>query len=62
MLGEVAGLRVLDAGCGTGHLSRALTRRGARVVGVDVAWLACCCESKSPFTRHVRCVRPPSRS
>ncbi|MFT7484449.1 MAG: hypothetical protein ACI9F9_000289 [Candidatus Paceibacteria bacterium] len=33
--GEVDGLDVLDAGCGTGYLSRELTRRGARVVGVD---------------------------
>jgi ubiquinone/menaquinone biosynthesis C-methylase UbiE len=37
MLRDVAGLRVLDAGCGTGYLSRALTRRGAGVVGVDIA-------------------------
>ncbi|MFT4647000.1 MAG: hypothetical protein ACI9X4_000206 [Glaciecola sp.] len=33
--GEVDGQRVLDAGCGTGYLSRELTRRGASVVGVD---------------------------
>ncbi len=37
LLGEVDGLDVLDAGCGTGYLSRALTRRGAQVVGVDLA-------------------------
>lgn len=36
-LGDVDGLRVLDAGCGAGYLSRVLARRGARVVGVDVA-------------------------
>ncbi|WP_142858525.1 class I SAM-dependent methyltransferase [Salinigranum halophilum] len=29
------GTRVLDLGCGTGHLSRELVDRGARVVGVD---------------------------
>jgi ubiquinone/menaquinone biosynthesis C-methylase UbiE len=29
------GDRVLDLGCGTGHLSRALVDRGASVVGVD---------------------------
>lgn len=34
-LGDVAGLRVLDAGCGTGYLSVELARRGAEVVGVD---------------------------
>ncbi|MDJ0942888.1 MAG: methyltransferase domain-containing protein [Kiloniellales bacterium] len=36
-LGEVAGLNVLDAGCGTGYLSRQLATRGARVLGVDAA-------------------------
>ena len=35
LAGEVQGKRVLDAGCGTGYLSRELTRRGASVVGVD---------------------------
>lgn len=33
--GDVLGLAVLDAGCGTGYLSRKLKVRGARVVGVD---------------------------
>jgi SAM-dependent methyltransferase len=37
MLGSVAGRRVLDAGCGTGYLSRRLTRAGARVISVDIA-------------------------
>jgi len=36
-LGDVHGLRVLDAGCGVGYLSRILARRGARVDGVDVS-------------------------
>jgi SAM-dependent methyltransferase len=36
-LGNVAGRRVLDAGCGTGYLSRQLARAGAQVVGVDIA-------------------------
>jgi uncharacterized protein YhfF/protein-L-isoaspartate O-methyltransferase len=35
LAGDVAGLDVLDAGCGTGYLSREMTRRGARVTGVD---------------------------
>ena len=34
-LGDVAGLRVLDIGCGTGELTRALAHRGAPVVGLD---------------------------
>jgi SAM-dependent methyltransferase len=37
LLGEVAGLDVLDAGCGEGYLSRVLAVRGARVTGVDLA-------------------------
>jgi SAM-dependent methyltransferase len=37
LLGDVAGLRVLDAGCGAGALSAALVARGAAVVGVDVS-------------------------
>lgn len=35
MLGELAGRRVLDAGCGNGYLSRMLAVRGAQVVGVE---------------------------
>lgn len=35
--GDVRGLRVLDAGCGTGYLSRQLADRGAVVTGVDVS-------------------------
>lgn len=36
-LGDVEGLDVLDAGCGTGYLTRRLAERGARVVGVDLS-------------------------
>jgi 2-polyprenyl-3-methyl-5-hydroxy-6-metoxy-1,4-benzoquinol methylase len=35
MLGDLAGQRVLDAGCGNGYLSRMLAGRGATVVGVE---------------------------
>ncbi len=35
LLGEVAGLRILDAGCGQGYLCRILARRGASVIGVE---------------------------
>jgi SAM-dependent methyltransferase len=37
MLGPVRGRRVLDAGCGTGYLSRRLAREGASVTGVDLS-------------------------
>lgn len=37
LLGDVAGLAVLDAGCGNGSVSRLLARRGARVTGVDLS-------------------------
>src|SRR5262245_10948548 len=33
--GDVNGLAVLDAGCGTGYLSRKLHKQGARVTGID---------------------------
>lgn len=36
-IGEVAGLDVLDAGCGEGYLARILTRRGANVTAIDIA-------------------------
>ncbi len=35
--GDVRGLRVLDMGCGQGRFSRELARKGARVIGVDIA-------------------------
>jgi SAM-dependent methyltransferase len=37
LLGDVRGRRVLDAGCGTGYLSRKLALQGAHVVGIDVS-------------------------
>jgi 2-polyprenyl-3-methyl-5-hydroxy-6-metoxy-1,4-benzoquinol methylase len=37
LLGDIAGQRVLDAGCGEGYLARALASRGARVTGVDLS-------------------------
>lgn len=33
--GDVGGLTVLDAGCGTGYLSKKLCDQGARVTGID---------------------------
>lgn len=37
LLGDVVGRRILDAGCGSGYLSRLLAQRGASVVGVEPA-------------------------
>ena len=37
LLGDVTGLRVLDAGCGAGSLAAELVARGASVVGVDLS-------------------------
>src|SRR5512143_1500727 len=37
MLPDVAGLRGLDIGCGEGHNTRLLARRGARVTAVDIS-------------------------
>lgn len=37
LLGDVGGLRILDAGSGAGYLSRLLARRGARMVAVENA-------------------------
>ena len=37
LLGDVAGLDILDAGCGQGYLSRLLAQRGARVTGIEFA-------------------------
>src|SRR5262245_63641205 len=37
MLPDVAGLAGLDIGCGEGHNTRLLARRGARVTAIDIA-------------------------
>jgi ubiquinone/menaquinone biosynthesis C-methylase UbiE len=37
LVGAVRGLNVLDAGCGTGYLSRKLCDRGASVIGIDLS-------------------------
>src|SRR4051812_40857407 len=45
LLPDVAGLSGLDIGCGEGHNTRLLARRGARVTAVDIAEV---------FIRHAR--------
>lgn len=37
LLGDIAGQRVLDAGCGDGYVARVLAARGAKVTGIDIA-------------------------
>jgi 2-polyprenyl-3-methyl-5-hydroxy-6-metoxy-1,4-benzoquinol methylase len=37
LIGDVAGLRLLDLACGQGRLSRELARRGAQAVGIDLS-------------------------
>lgn len=37
LAGEVAGRRILDAGCGSGPLTAALRERGAEVTGIDAS-------------------------
>jgi 2-polyprenyl-3-methyl-5-hydroxy-6-metoxy-1,4-benzoquinol methylase len=37
LCGEVAGLRVLDVGCGSGYFAREMASRGARVEAIDLS-------------------------
>jgi ubiquinone/menaquinone biosynthesis C-methylase UbiE len=37
LIGDVAGLRILDLACGHGRLARELARRGGQVVGLDIS-------------------------
>ncbi|MFQ5979449.1 MAG: class I SAM-dependent methyltransferase [Candidatus Heimdallarchaeota archaeon] len=35
LIGDPSELKILDAGCGNGYLSRELARKGAKIVGID---------------------------
>ena len=37
LLGDIKGLKILDAGCGNGHLARDLALAGAVVTGIDIS-------------------------
>jgi ubiquinone/menaquinone biosynthesis C-methylase UbiE len=52
--GDVDGLKVLDAGCGTGYLCKQLSDRGAVVTGIDIS------ERMIAIARaqHLRAVQP----
>lgn len=54
VLGDVAGLDVLDYGCGTGYWSAWLTRAGARVTAIDASpeQLATCRRFQQEFGVH----------
>lgn len=56
LLGDVAGARVLDVACGHGRITRALARRGAHVVGVDVS-AALVAKAESLEAEHPLAVR-----
>ena len=60
--GEVTGLDVLDAGCGTGYLSRKLHEHGARVTGIDISErMVAVARAKAPHIdfQQRKCIDPP---
>jgi SAM-dependent methyltransferase len=63
-LGEVAGLDVVELGCGTAYVSAWLARRGARPVGVDVtpAQLATARRCQSEFGLEFQLVEASAES
>jgi ubiquinone/menaquinone biosynthesis C-methylase UbiE len=53
IFGQVEGKQILDAGCGNGYLCRLLSKKGAKMVGVDLSeeaiQMAKTAESKTPL-------------
>jgi 2-polyprenyl-3-methyl-5-hydroxy-6-metoxy-1,4-benzoquinol methylase len=37
LIGKISGKKILDTGCGEGFIARELSRKGARVIGVDLS-------------------------
>lgn len=53
--GDLSGLRILDAGCGTGTMAVELATRGATVVAVDIAQsLVSVAEERAPLSLRSR--------
>ena len=59
LVGDVRGRRVLDVGCGDGDLAIDLTKRGARVVGIDSSSVMINAAKqhaeRNPTNRRIRC-------
>ncbi len=60
VLGDVAGIRILDAGCGSGRWMKRLGAAGARVVGFDLS-LKMLHRGASGRLARARLERPPFR-
>ncbi|MFD0857237.1 class I SAM-dependent methyltransferase [Actinomadura adrarensis] len=56
-IGPCTGLRILDAGCGEGYLSRELASRGAQVLGVDLTQGLVDAANAHPFASDTGSVR-----
>ncbi|MDP6271519.1 MAG: class I SAM-dependent methyltransferase [Alphaproteobacteria bacterium] len=57
---EVAGLDLVDVGCGAGKLSRELAQRGARVLGVDPDAIQAAKNREAPAEEGLRFAEAPA--
>lgn len=64
LVGDIRGGRVLDVGCGDGDLAIDLSKRGARVVGIDSSSVMISTAKqhaeRNPINRRIRCSAPSS--